>query len=179
MSIIKDYIESAGGNFRTAKNTSIDDTVTIAAVWLDDESFDKSYVVVDATLDSTSEEVKVRLGVQNLERIAETLGDDEATWSGQKLRCIGTQKYPGLGTQGLLWRGIAVSPGGSTVVEPVLESSSNLKVIVAKILAAKPQMTAEAVQKLIDEEKEKAGGLITDEAAAFLVSSSLGVDLKK
>lgn len=177
--IIRDYIENAGGNFLTTKNTKADDIVTIQSVWLDDETFDKSYIVVDGVYDKTGEECNVRLGVQNLERIAETLGDDEATWPGQKIQCIGQQKYPGLGTKGLLWRGIVVSQGSSPAVEPAVESASNLKVIVGKIMAAKPQMTKKAVQKLIEDEKEKAGGLLTDDAAAFLVASTLDVDLTK
>ena len=176
-SIIKEYIESAGGNFLTTKNCKIGATVTIRSVRLDDETFSKSYIVVGGVYDPTGEECNVRLGVQNLERITETIGDDETRWPGQKLECLGTQKYPGLGTEGLLWRGMDVLRGTPPAEKPPSEQQVNT--IIAKLLVAKPQLTMEAVEKLMRAEKEKAAGLITDEAAAFIVASDLGVDLKK
>ena len=48
--------------------------------------------------------------------------------------------------------------------------------IIKRILALKPQLTREAVDRLIDEERGKAGGLLTEEAAAHLVASNLGLD---
>lgn len=48
--------------------------------------------------------------------------------------------------------------------------------IVKRILALRPQLTREAVEKLIDEERAKAAGLLTEEAAAHLVASNLGLD---
>ncbi|HUS79180.1 MAG TPA: OB-fold nucleic acid binding domain-containing protein [Patescibacteria group bacterium] len=48
--------------------------------------------------------------------------------------------------------------------------------IIKRILALKPQLTSEAVERLIDEERAKAGGLLTEEAAAHLVASNLGLD---
>ncbi|GAH72154.1 unnamed protein product [marine sediment metagenome] len=156
----------------TVKNCAIDATVTIKGVSLDDETFDKSYIVINGIYDLSSEECNVRLGVQNLERIAEDLGDNETTWTGQKIVCIGTQTYPGLGTRGLLWRG--VKPGQK---EPARAPVAAVDVdgIINKILANKPDMTRNAVMKLIEEEKAKAGGLLTDEAAVHLVASNLGV----
>jgi len=47
--------------------------------------------------------------------------------------------------------------------------------LVNRILAAKSDMTRNAVVKLIEEEKAKAAGLLTVEAAAYLVASNLGV----
>lgn len=169
MSIVRKYIEEGGGNFLTTKNCAMDATVTIKAVSLDDETFDKSYIVIDGVYDPSGEECKVRLGRQNLERIAEALGDDETTWLGKKLVCIGTQKYPGLGTSGLLWGGVKAAPKEAAPSADVVGDTVN------KILAAKPDMTRNAVMKLIDGEKAKAGGLLTAEAAAYLVASNLGV----
>jgi ssDNA-binding replication factor A large subunit len=48
--------------------------------------------------------------------------------------------------------------------------------IIKRILALKPNLTREAVQKLIEEERAKAAGLLTEEAAAHLVASNLGVN---
>uniref|UniRef100_A0A6M3MDK8 Uncharacterized protein n=1 Tax=viral metagenome TaxID=1070528 RepID=A0A6M3MDK8_9ZZZZ len=169
MGIVRKYIEEGGGNFLTVKNCAIDATVTIKAVSLDDETFDKSYIVIAGIYDPSGEDCNVRLGVQNLERITEDLGDDELTWPGQKIVCMGTQTYPGLGTKGLLWRGVR---GGQKVE---LASADVVGDIVNKILAAKPDLSRNAVIKLIDTERDKAGGLLTVEAAAHLVASNLGV----
>lgn len=169
MGIVKKYIEEGGGNFLTVKNTAIDATVTIKSVSLDDETFDKSYIVINGTYDLSGEECNVRLGVQNLQRIAENLGEDETTWPEKKLVCIGTQTYPGLGTKGLLWRGV---PPGSKA-EPA--SVDVVGDTINKILAAKPDMTRNAVTKLIEAQKAKAAGLLTDEAAAHLVASDLNI----
>lgn len=169
MGIVKKYIEEGGGNFLTVKNCALDATVTMKTIKLDDQTFDKSYIVVGGVYDPSGEDCNVRLGGQNLTRIAEVLGDDETTWPGQKLVCIGTQKYPGLGTSGLLWSGVKAT---QREVAPSVDVVGN---IVNKILAAKPDMTRNAVMKLIDEEKAKAAGLLTVEAAAYLVASNLGV----
>ncbi|MGD0803851.1 MAG: OB-fold nucleic acid binding domain-containing protein [Candidatus Bathyarchaeia archaeon] len=48
--------------------------------------------------------------------------------------------------------------------------------VIKRILAVKPNLTREAVERLIQEEKTKASGLLTDEAAAHLVASNLGMD---
>jgi replication factor A1 len=53
---------------------------------------------------------------------------------------------------------------------------SSIEDIIKKILALKPNLTREAVEMLIDEEKAKAAGLLTEEAAAHLVASNLGLD---
>lgn len=48
--------------------------------------------------------------------------------------------------------------------------------VIKRILALRPQLTRGAVEKLIEEERIKAAGLLTDEAAAQLVASNLGLD---
>jgi replication factor A1 len=53
---------------------------------------------------------------------------------------------------------------------------SSTEDIIKRILALKPQLTREAVERLIDEERAKAAGLLTEEAAAHLVSSNLGLN---
>ena len=82
MGIVRKYIEEGGGNFLTVKNCPVDSTVTIKTIKLDDETFDKSYIVIGGTFDTSGEDCNVRLGVQNLERVADVLGDDETNWPG-------------------------------------------------------------------------------------------------
>ena len=48
--------------------------------------------------------------------------------------------------------------------------------IIKRILLLKPNLTREAVQRMIEEERAKAAGLLTAEAAAHLVASNLGID---
>lgn len=104
MSILKEYIKKGGGNWAKANNVATGAKVTIGSVYLDDESFEnQSYIVVNGIYDQTGEEVKVRLGIQNLRRVVETLGDNEAVWPNNKLVVLGTQEYPGLGSKGILW----------------------------------------------------------------------------
>jgi replication factor A1 len=53
---------------------------------------------------------------------------------------------------------------------------STVEDVIKKILVLKPSLTREVVERLIEEERAKAAGLLTDEAAAHLVASNLGVD---
>ncbi len=48
--------------------------------------------------------------------------------------------------------------------------------VIKRILALKPNLNREVVERLIQEEKAKAAGLLTDEAATHLVASNLGMD---
>jgi len=48
--------------------------------------------------------------------------------------------------------------------------------IIKRILGLKPNLTEAAVRQLIDEERAKAAGLLTEEAAAHLVASNLGIN---
>lgn len=52
---------------------------------------------------------------------------------------------------------------------------SNIEDIIKRILTLKPNLTREDVEKLIEEEKAEAAGLLTEEAAANLVASNLGI----
>lgn len=47
--------------------------------------------------------------------------------------------------------------------------------VIEGILSFRPNLTRESVQRLIDEERAKAAGLLTEEAAAHLVASNLGL----
>lgn len=48
--------------------------------------------------------------------------------------------------------------------------------IIKRILALKPNLTEEAVKELIEQERAKAAGLLTEAAAAHLVANNLGIN---
>ena len=97
-------MEKGGGNWAKANNVATSAKITIGSIYLDDESFEgQSYIVVNGTYDPSGEEIKVRLGVQNLRRVVEVLGDNETLWPTNKLVVLGFQDYPGLGSRGILW----------------------------------------------------------------------------
>jgi replication factor A1 len=52
---------------------------------------------------------------------------------------------------------------------------SGVEDTIKRILAIRPELTKEAVRMMIEEEKAKAGGLLTEEAAAHIVASILGL----
>ncbi|MCD6479362.1 hypothetical protein J7L65_01050 [Candidatus Bathyarchaeota archaeon] len=56
------------------------------------------------------------------------------------------------------------------------DSEESIEEIIRRILALRPELTREAVERLIDEERARAAGLLTREAAAHLVASALGVE---
>lgn len=137
----------------------------------------KSYIVLNGIYDLSGEECNARLGVQNVERVAEVLSDDENKWSGRKIQCIVHQSYPGLGQKGILWQGVAEG-AAPAVIPPAPTVTSQVPEIIGKIMVANPELTAKAVKKLIDKEIKKAEGLLTEDAAAVVVAGTLGVDLK-
>jgi len=118
--IIKEYLASASGlwvkadSVRPGEKILIHDSVRpgekilIQAVTLDDKSFDKPYIVVHG-VNAAGDDVRVRLGVKNVARVVETLGDDESRWVGNYLEVLTTEMYPGVGARGILWRGVLAS----------------------------------------------------------------------
>lgn len=170
ISIIKDYIEKGGGNFLNAKNCPPGSIMTIQSVSLDEETYDKPRIVATGIFDKTGEECNASLGIQNVKRIAEIFGDDETKWVGKKIQCLTHADYPGLGTTGLLWGGLGASAPSAT-------SGPTMSDIIGKIMVANKELTAKAVKKLIDEEVKKAEGLLTEDAAAHIVASTLGVEV--
>ncbi len=173
MSLIKDYIEKGGGNFLSVKNCAVGSTVTINTVSLDEETYDKPRIVIAGIFDKTGEECNVSLGIQNVKRVAEMLGEDESKWIGKQIQCLTHADYPGLGTKGLLWGAVgSVAPAADT-------GKAEVSAVVSQIMEAKPELTVEAIVKLVNEQTEKSGGLLTPIAVAHLVAKNLGVELKK
>ncbi|GAH64999.1 unnamed protein product, partial [marine sediment metagenome] len=59
-------------------------------------------------------------------------------------------------------------------VRPKMSEPAEL--IIKRVLTMKPDLTYEAVVKLVEAERDKTQGLLTEEAAAHLVASDLGAD---
>lgn len=57
----------------------------------------------------------------------------------------------------------------------VVRSMSGVDEVIKRILAVRPELTREAVEMMIEEEKSRSGGLLTEEAAAHIVASVLGL----
>ncbi len=173
MGLIKDYIEKGGGNFLNAKNCPPGATMTIQSVALDEETYDKPRIVATGIFDKTGEECNASLGIQNVKRIAETLGEDETKWVGKQIQCLTHEFYKGLGTTGLLWGVLgSTAPAADT-------GKAEVSAIVSQIMEAKSELTVEAIVQLVNEQTEKSGGLLTPVAVAHLVAKNLGVELKK
>jgi len=174
MSIIKKYIEEGGGNFLNAQNCVDRATVTIKSVKLDDETFDKSYIVINGTYDLTGTECNVRLGIQNVNQIAKDLGEDENTWINKQIEMIGTREYKGLGRKGLLWRGLKTSTSNAPKQAPLTQGTS-IEETITKILKKVPTLTKKKIQEMIQTEIDASDGTITEDAAAYIVQYNLGV----
>lgn len=68
--------------------------------------------------------------------------------------------------------------GGATSVKAKKprHDPSSTEGVIEKILSLKPNLTREAVERLIGDEMAKAAGLLTEQAAAHLVAANLGLD---
>lgn len=109
MSIIEDYLKNAGGNWLKAETVHDGYKVKIQNVWLDDETFERPYICISG-INAQGEDVQVRLGVKNVQRISDVLGTKQEDWVNNYLEVIGTESYPGLGKRGVLWRGVKGNP---------------------------------------------------------------------
>ncbi len=107
MSVIKKFLETAGGPWIRADNCVVGDRLKITSTpTIDEKTFDRPYLICDVVLQRTGEQFKLRLGPRNVARIAETLGTDEKNWLNAELEVISIETYPGLGRKGLLFKGV-------------------------------------------------------------------------
>lgn len=109
-------------------------------------------------------------------RFIKAWGDDSANWVGKQVRITMTNQNVRGEMRDILW-GWPVE--GETPPKSTTEALKNYDTIVKKILEDKPSLTMKAVEKLVEDERAKAAGLLTEEAAAYLVATSLSVDLGK
>lgn len=124
MSVIDRFLKQASGNWVKADNCTAGDRLKITTEpMIDDETFDRPYLVCGVTLTRTSEDYKLRMGSKNVTRIAETLGKDEKTWPGRFLEVVSIESYPGLSAKGLLLRGLPQGPVQAQMTEPLKPST--------------------------------------------------------
>lgn len=120
MSMIDKYLKQASGNWIKASNVQVGDQLQIEEPpTLDDQSFDKPYLVLEVTLKRTGEKYNLRLGTKNVARIVETLGTSEQSWTGNLLEVLSIENYPGLGQKGVLFRGVKAAKQATIPTETV------------------------------------------------------------
>lgn len=96
--------------------------------YFDDETFtDKSgkgklYFCTSMRLIRTSEEKKVRLGSENVKRIAEKFGDDTATWINRQVVVDEVKVYKGLGQKGIIFKPAAETIPSSVPSTPTAQA---------------------------------------------------------
>lgn len=93
--------------------------------YFDDETFtDKSgkgklYFCTTMRLIRTGEEKKVRLGSENVNRIAEKFGSDTASWVGKEVVVSEVKLYKGLKQKGIIFKPGAETTAPNRPTEPV------------------------------------------------------------
>lgn len=92
--------------------------------YFDDETFKdkdgkgKLYYCTNMRLLRTGVEKKVRLGPENVARIAEIFGDDTATWPNRQVAVEEIKVYKGLGQKGIIFRPVAETMASGVPSEP-------------------------------------------------------------
>lgn len=123
---IKEYLRKSGGNWLRAGNVQVGDKLQLLDDgFIDDQTFDRSYLVFNILLQRTGEQFKLRLGSQNVTRIAETLGNDSSKWKNGHLEVISIENYPGLG-RGILLRGLSAQPQQMEFTKPIQQREVSL-----------------------------------------------------
>ena len=115
---VEEYLKKAGGNWLRADNVVVGDKLEILDEGIiDDQSFDRAYLVLQVRLLRTGEEYSLRLGPKNVKRIVESWGGEKDTkkWVGRQLEVISIETYAGLGQKGILLRGVPVEPKQTTL----------------------------------------------------------------
>jgi hypothetical protein len=106
VSPIEEFLKKAGGPWLRADNVQVGDRLQILTEpVVDDQTFDRAYLVCDALLIRTGEQFKVRLSKTNVTRIAQTLGTK--SWKGKYIEVMSIENYPGLRQKGILFKGVA------------------------------------------------------------------------
>jgi len=82
---------------RTSELNEGDEFEVLGAGYVDNETFDKPYLCIPVLYKGL--EKKLRLGVQNVERIAKKLGKNSALWVGKKIVVTAMEDCPGLGKE--------------------------------------------------------------------------------
>jgi len=121
---VDEYKKGQGGWLRS-EDVELGDVLTIlSAGYLDDETFQdkagkpKQYYCTDMRLLRTGAEKKVRLGSENVKRIAEAFGDDTTTWVKKDVVVDDVKTYKGLGKKGIIFKPVKESATQTTPITP-------------------------------------------------------------
>jgi len=114
-------------------------------------------------------------------RLAKAWGDDSSNWVGKNVKISITQQNVQGKMRDVLWG----EPSNEKYARPAsitqskMDAQNNTQQIVAEILNQKPELNAEQVQEMIEEELLNSGGMFSEQVATVLVARILGVDLGK
>ncbi len=102
---IKEFLNQTLGNWVSTKTCQVGDNMTVTSQpKIDKESFkDKTYLVMDVTLERTNAPMKLRLSGQQVQNLAPTFGEEASKWIGRKIKIAAKQEYPGLGKSGFIY----------------------------------------------------------------------------
>lgn len=106
--------------------------------------------------------------------LAKAYGDDSANWVNKRVRIQVLQQNVRGEVKDVLY-GHPVEGGPATQQKVVTDRADK---IIDFILRTKPTLTWNGVKMLVEKEQKQAVGLLTEEAAAYLVARNLGVDLE-
>jgi uncharacterized FAD-dependent dehydrogenase len=111
-------------------------------------------------------------------KLAHAWGDDSSNWVNRKVKIQITQQN----VRGEIKDVIYGTPTDAFAEPPskqdkIDQTHPKLQVdaIINDIVTAKPENTVDTIKKMIEEQKKYFGGMVTEEAAAILVATNLGI----
>ena len=113
-------------------------------------------------------------------QLAKAWGDDSANWINKRVKIrISPQNVRGE-IKDVLYgepsdKIAEVPPEQKTIDTRPSESTVKVDAIINDIVSAKPDLSIEAIERMVAEQKKNFGNMINEEAAAILVATNLGV----
>jgi len=120
------------GNWLRGEDVEPGDILTVlSAGYIDDETFKdkdgkpKEYFCTEMRLVRTGVEKKVRLGPENVKRIADGFGDDTAAWVKKDVVVDEVKVYKGIGQKGIIFKPVKnpTTPTEQAPLQPKNEPS--------------------------------------------------------
>lgn len=113
-------------------------------------------------------------------KLAKSWGDDSTNWVNRKVRIrISPQNVRGEIKDVIYGEptdAFAEPPSKQEKIDSAFpESTLKVNTIINDIIAAKPEITNDTIKRMVKEQKQYFGGMITEEAAMILVATNLGV----
>ena len=159
MSAIEEFLKKAGGPWLRADHVNPGDKLQIITEpILDEQTFDRPYLVCDVLLLRTGEQYKLRLSKTNVTRIAQTLGTK--SWKGKYIEVVSIENYPGLRQKGILFKGVAegaekpeqpeaTTPAPAPTPAPTSSVSPEITKFVKELLGFYDQIPIERLEKYL------------------------------